>query len=138
MTTLIPVEDFVAPPERTRATLSPDGTRIAFLAPWKERLNIWVAGVDDLDGARCVTADDVRSIHDYSWADDRFLVYAQDDGGDEQEDLHGPASLPAAVPPLASTWWNHPRPTPRPSSRRSRRRSSGSSSARTACSSASW
>ncbi|MEJ2869666.1 S9 family peptidase [Actinomycetospora sp. OC33-EN08] len=83
MTPLIPVEEFLAPPERTRATLSPDGTRIAFLAPWKERLNVWVAPVDDLDAARCVTADETRSIHDYSWADDRWLVYVQDDGGDE-------------------------------------------------------
>lgn len=79
----IPVEDFVSPPERARATLSPDGTRIAFLAPWKNRLNVWVADVDAPDDARCVTADDVRSIHDYTWVDDRRLIYAQDEGGDE-------------------------------------------------------
>ncbi|MDL5154613.1 alpha/beta hydrolase family protein [Actinomycetospora termitidis] len=132
MTPLIPAEDFVAPPERTRATLSPDGTRIAFLAPWKERLNIWVAGVDDLDAARCVTADDVRSIHDYSWADDRFLVYAQDVGGDEhfhvyRVDLDAPDApavdltpypgarvfgrdLPPGRPGTLVVWINHRRP----------------------------
>ncbi|MFC5062657.1 prolyl oligopeptidase family serine peptidase [Actinomycetospora atypica] len=83
MTPLIPVEDLVSPPERTGATLSPDGTRISFLAPWKERLNVWVAGVDDLDGARCVTADDTRSILDHRWVDDRWLIYSQDSAGDE-------------------------------------------------------
>ena len=83
MTPLIPVEAFLSPPERAGATLSPDGARIAFLAPWKERLNVWVAELDDLEGARTVTADATRSIHDYRWVDDRWLIYAQDDGGDE-------------------------------------------------------
>jgi dipeptidyl aminopeptidase/acylaminoacyl peptidase len=88
MTPLIPVEALVRPPERAGATLSPDGGRIAFLAPWKDRLNVWVAPVDDLDAARCVTADGTRGIHQYRWVDDRWLVYAQDTGGDEHFHLH--------------------------------------------------
>ncbi|MCD2188414.1 alpha/beta hydrolase family protein [Actinomycetospora soli] len=88
MTPLIPVEDLVSPPERAGATLAPDGERIAFLAPWKERLNVWVAPVDDLDAARCVTADETRSIHQYRWIDDRWIVYAQDTGGDEHFHVH--------------------------------------------------
>ena len=44
----ISVEQFFNPPERAGATISPDGTRIAYLAPWRNRLNIWV---QDLDGA---------------------------------------------------------------------------------------
>lgn len=31
----ITVEDFFRPPERAGASISPDGTRIAYLAPWK-------------------------------------------------------------------------------------------------------
>jgi dipeptidyl aminopeptidase/acylaminoacyl peptidase len=81
---LIPVADLVAPPERTRASISPDGTRIAFLAPWKNRLNVWVADPDALSDARCVTADETRSIDGYHWTDDpRWLLYTQDSGGDE-------------------------------------------------------
>ena len=81
---LLPVEDVIAQPERARATISPDGTRIAFLAPWKHRLNVWVVGVDEpLDAARCVTAAETRSIGVYHWAPPRWLLYTQDTGGDE-------------------------------------------------------
>ncbi|TVX95724.1 S9 family peptidase [Mycolicibacterium porcinum] len=81
---LISIEDFFSPPERTAAKISPDGTRIAYLAPWKNRLNVWI---EDLDGdapPRCVTADETRSVYIYSWTDDpRWLLYLQDNGGDE-------------------------------------------------------
>lgn len=86
---VIPVEALMAPPERARATLSPDGTRIAFLAPWKDRLNVWVADPAALDDARCVTADETRSIGTYHWTDDpRWLLYLQDTGGDERHHLY--------------------------------------------------
>ncbi|MBY6414838.1 S9 family peptidase [Rhodococcus sp. BP-252] len=81
---LISLDDFFGPPARTGASISPDGNRIAFLAPWKNRLNVWVQDVDGNDDARCVTADDVRSVLDYHWTDNpRWLLYLQDSGGDE-------------------------------------------------------
>jgi Tol biopolymer transport system component len=81
---LLPVEDVIAQPERTRASISPDGTRIAFLAPWKNRLNVWVQPVDSEEEARCVTADETRTVLNYEWTDDpRWLLYLQDNGGDE-------------------------------------------------------
>jgi Tol biopolymer transport system component len=43
----ITVEEFFSPPTKAAATISPDGTRIAYLAPWKNRLNIWVQDVDE-------------------------------------------------------------------------------------------
>ncbi|MBU3864832.1 S9 family peptidase [Streptomyces sp. 4503] len=86
---LITVEALFGPPERTTATISPDGTRIAYLAPWKNRLNVWVSGVDSDTDARCVTADDVRSVSTYYWTDDpRWLLYTQDTGGDENWHVH--------------------------------------------------
>lgn len=50
---MISVEDFFNPPTRTAATISPGGTKIAFLAPWKNRLNVWAQHLDggDDDGA---------------------------------------------------------------------------------------
>lgn len=36
----ISVEDFFNPPTRAGAAISPDGSRIAFLAPWRNRLNV--------------------------------------------------------------------------------------------------
>ena len=80
----ISVEDLFKPPTRASATISSDGARIAYLAPWKNRLNVWVAGIDSDDDARCVTADETRSVVDYQWTHDpRWLLYSQDSGGDE-------------------------------------------------------
>ena len=59
---LIAVEDLFRPPHRAGATISPDGTRIAYLAPWKDRLNVWVQGLDGDGEPRRVTADDNRSV----------------------------------------------------------------------------
>ncbi|MBR8741207.1 S9 family peptidase [Nocardiopsis sp. MG754419] len=83
------IEDLYAPAERSRATISPDGTRIAFLALWKNRLNVWVQDLDSDAEARPVTADETRSVQSYEWADDsRRLLYVQDDGGDENWHLY--------------------------------------------------
>ncbi|MHA6619902.1 S9 family peptidase [Pseudonocardia sp. DLS-67] len=81
---ILAVEDLFGPPERAGASISPDGTRIAYLAPWKNRLNVWVRSLGADGDARCVTADETRSVLHHSWADDpRWLIYLQDDGGDE-------------------------------------------------------
>lgn len=80
----ITVEELFSPPERTAATISPDGTRIAYLAPWRNRLNVWVQDLDSDEPGRCVTADDTRSVYIYRWTHDaRWLLYMQDNGGDE-------------------------------------------------------
>ncbi|MDH6199120.1 dipeptidyl aminopeptidase/acylaminoacyl peptidase [Mycobacterium frederiksbergense] len=81
---LISVEDFFSPPVRTAATISPDGTRIAYLAPWKNRLNVWIENLDGDTEPQCVTADETRSVYIYRWThDSRWLLYMQDTGGDE-------------------------------------------------------
>jgi dipeptidyl aminopeptidase/acylaminoacyl peptidase len=81
---ILTVEDLFDSPVRAGATISPDGTKIAYLAPWKNRLNIWVQSVDSDDDAQCVTADAGRSVFSYQWTDDpRWLLYTQDTGGDE-------------------------------------------------------
>lgn len=83
-TSTITVEDLLRPPERSGITISPDGTRLAYLSMWHERLNVWVEEIDADPAPRCVTADDSRSIVRYLWADDsRHLLYQQDSGGDE-------------------------------------------------------
>jgi len=83
------VKDFFDPPVRSRASISPDGARIAFLAPWRNRLNVWVQDLDPGSEPRCVTADETRSVMSYAWTDDpRRLLYTQDDAGDENWHLH--------------------------------------------------
>jgi len=46
---LIPRERFFGNPEKARARISPDGKRLAFLAPVDGVLNVWVGDVADLD-----------------------------------------------------------------------------------------
>ncbi|WP_328583523.1 S9 family peptidase [Streptomyces sp. NBC_00370] len=83
------VEELFDSPERAGASISPDGTRIAYLAPWRERLNVWVRSVEPDGEARCVTADVNRSVSSYHWTDDpRWLLYEQDGDGDENWHLY--------------------------------------------------
>ncbi|RDI63363.1 S9 family peptidase [Nocardia pseudobrasiliensis] len=78
------VEDLFDSPTRAGATISPDGTRYAFLAPWRNRLNVWVQDLDSQTSPRCVTADENRSVFRYRWSNDaRWLLYQQDGDGDE-------------------------------------------------------
>jgi dipeptidyl aminopeptidase/acylaminoacyl peptidase len=103
---LITVEDFFSPPVRTAATISPDGTRIAYLAPWKNRLNVWIENLDGDTEPRCVTADETRSVYIYRWTrDSRWLLYMQDSGGDEnwhiyRVDLEHPESPAVDLTPF--------------------------------------
>jgi dipeptidyl aminopeptidase/acylaminoacyl peptidase len=81
--TRYPVEAFFSDPVRSGATISPDGTRIAYLAPENGRVNVWVEPVEGGD-AVCVTHDHNRGVRSYRWTSDpRWMLYAQDDDGDE-------------------------------------------------------
>lgn len=76
----ISVEEFFTPPVRSRASLSPDGTKIAYLAPWGNHLNLWIESVDAPGDARRVTSED-RNLLSYHWTDDpRWLLYTRDQG----------------------------------------------------------
>lgn len=103
---IISVEELFSPPVQTGATISPDGTRIAYLAPWKNRLNIWVQNLDTDEAPRCVTADETRSVYIYHWTDDpRWMLYMQDSGGDEnwhvyRVDLDDPGAAAVDLTPF--------------------------------------
>lgn len=85
---LVPREVLFGNPQRTAPSLSPDGDRVAWLAPDEGVLNVWV-GARDLSDARAVTSDRDRGIRTVAWAHDgRHLLYVQDDGGDENWRLH--------------------------------------------------
>ncbi|MCO1660581.1 S9 family peptidase [Pseudonocardia humida] len=87
---LVDVEELFADPEFADPSISPDGTRIAYLAPHRGRRNVWVRGIDqDHDAAVPVTHDTRRGITGYYWTDDpRFLLYRQDTDGDEDWHLY--------------------------------------------------
>ena len=87
---VIPRELLFGNPERTRARLSPDSARLAWLAPDKNNvLQVWVQTVGKED-AKIVTADKKRGINPYQWAyDNRTLLYLQDNDGDENYHVYG-------------------------------------------------
>ncbi len=71
-------------PEKAAARLSPDGQRLAYLAPVDGVLNVWVGSPDDPDAAKPVTRDTKRGIRQYFWAyTSGHILYPQDKGGDE-------------------------------------------------------
>lgn len=86
---LVPRSVLFGNPERTAASISPDGTRLGFVAPVDEVLNVWVAPIDDLDAARPVTHDRGHGVQVYRFAhDDRTLLYLRDTEGDENWRLY--------------------------------------------------
>jgi dipeptidyl aminopeptidase/acylaminoacyl peptidase len=71
-------------PDKSAVQLSPDGTKISFLAPAGGVMNVWVGPVDDPNAAAPVTTDTVRGIRTYFWAyTNQHVIYLQDTGGDE-------------------------------------------------------
>lgn len=87
---LIPRQTLLGNPFRASARLSPDGARIAFLAPREGVLNVWVAEIGTPDQAVAVTEERVRPVRNYFWSpDSRQILYIQDKGGDENFLLYG-------------------------------------------------
>jgi dipeptidyl aminopeptidase/acylaminoacyl peptidase len=87
---LIPRGLLFGNPERTSPALSPDGARLAWLAPDTNNvLQVWVKTVGK-DDDKIVTADKKRGIRQYFWAkDNRNLIYLQDSDGDENFHAYG-------------------------------------------------
>jgi dipeptidyl aminopeptidase/acylaminoacyl peptidase len=89
---LIPREVLFGNPEKAAPTISPDGTRLAWLAPDKKNvLQVWVKTIGK-DDDKMVTADKKRGIRQYFWArDNKTLLYLQDNDGDENFHVFGVA-----------------------------------------------
>ncbi|MDJ0708238.1 MAG: prolyl oligopeptidase family serine peptidase [Leptolyngbyaceae cyanobacterium MO_188.B28] len=99
---LINRELFFADPEITGAQLSPDGQFLAFQKPLEGVINVWVKGIDEpMEAARPVTADAESPIMIYFWsADGRYILYGQDNGGDENFHIYAvePKSIGETIP----------------------------------------
>ncbi|MBR1732970.1 MAG: S9 family peptidase, partial [Alloprevotella sp.] len=94
MTNRIPLEDFFRNSPQTAFQLSPDGLHISFLAPYHDRMNIFVHPISDGTPATDtpptqLTFETGRSIAGHFWADNHRLVFAKDTDGDENYQLYG-------------------------------------------------
>src|SRR5262245_52590533 len=86
---LVPRKAFFGNPEKARVRLSPDGKRIAFVAPVDGVLNVWASPDDDPAKAKPVTFDKHRGIVNYSWAfTSKHILYTQDKNGDEDDHVY--------------------------------------------------
>ena len=88
-TALIPRRSLFGNPEKSNPRISPDGTRIAYLAPVEGVLNVWVGPINDLAAAKPVTGARQRPIRYYGWSfTNRHITYVQDSAGDENWHLY--------------------------------------------------
>ena len=86
---LVPRELLFGNPERVSPSLSPDGTRLGFIAPVDGVLNVWVGPSDDPAAARPVTNDrGPWHSHVRVLPRRRHLVYLQDTDGNEDWRLY--------------------------------------------------
>jgi len=79
---LIPLRDFFRNPEGAAYQLSPGGDYISWMAPWENRLNVFVQPAAGGEPRRLTDATK-RDLAGYFWAAKDQIVYLQDDGGDE-------------------------------------------------------
>jgi dipeptidyl aminopeptidase/acylaminoacyl peptidase len=84
---LVPRNIFFGNPSRIQGRVSPDGTKMSFLAPVDGVLNLWVGPLGDFDAAEPITQDTGSGIDSHQWAlNSRNVLYIRDTGGDE--DFH--------------------------------------------------
>lgn len=79
---LIPMEDFFKNAESAGFSISPDGTKLAFESPWEHRMNVYVRDIETGQERRITSAKE-RDIAGFFWKGNDKIVYAQDNGGDE-------------------------------------------------------
>ena len=79
---LIPMEDFFRNPEKSSFKISPNGNHIAYMKPWKTRMNVYVLDIKTNDETQ-LTSSEERGIYGFAWLTDERIGYIKDDGGDE-------------------------------------------------------
>ena len=83
----IPLEDLFADPAMSQAAISPDGTRVAYLAPWEGAKNLFVRDLASGEVGR-LTEDRGRGVPYFVWLYNGELLYLQDQDGDENWRLY--------------------------------------------------
>jgi dipeptidyl aminopeptidase/acylaminoacyl peptidase len=78
----IPLRDFFRNPEQATFQLSPDGSSIAFVQPYENRMNVFVRPRAGGPAVR-ITSETDRDVAGYFWKGSRRIVYLKDFKGDE-------------------------------------------------------
>lgn len=85
---LIPRAILFGNPDKAGPQISPDGGRLAYLAPKNGVLNVWVRTLGKTDD-KVITDDKKRGVRQYFWQpDSKQILYLQDEGGNENYRLY--------------------------------------------------
>lgn len=84
----LPLEDFFRNPEKSAYQLSPDGKHFSYMAPYENRMNVFVKAAGSDEAIRVTTVTD-RDIAGYTWANNDRILYMKDEGGDENYAIYG-------------------------------------------------
>jgi dipeptidyl aminopeptidase/acylaminoacyl peptidase len=95
----IPIETFFRNPAVTQYSISPDGTKYAFLSTKNSRLNI-VLYDKQLKTEQFITDVSERDISYYIWVSSEVIVYFYDTGGDENFKAFACSVLTGVITPL--------------------------------------
>ena len=79
---IIPMEDFMRNPEKSSFQISPNGNYVAFMKPWKNRMNVFVKDMKTNKEER-LTASEKRGIYGFTWLTNNRIGYVKDDGGND-------------------------------------------------------
>ena len=87
---LVPREVLFGNPDKVQPRISPDGKRLAHIAPLNGVLNVWVGDIGaPEDTFKPVTNDTDRGVRAFFWGGDNArILYVQDVGGDENWRLY--------------------------------------------------
>ena len=83
-----PLEDFFRNSDRSGYQISPDGNYFSFLAPYEDRMNIFVQQIGSEETVR-LTSETARSVAGYMWTTNKRILFMKDTAGDENYQLYG-------------------------------------------------
>lgn len=85
-TEIIPIEDFFKNPQNTQFILSPDGKNLAYLKPWKNRLNLFVKDLASKIETQ-ITKEEKQDIQKIFWVNNSSIIYSIDKYSNDNNSL---------------------------------------------------
>jgi hypothetical protein len=79
---------FFKNPEKSQYQISPDGKYYSYMAPYQNRMNIFVQERGKEEAIQ-ITKETDRDIRGYFWPNNEQILYVKDQGGDENWRLYG-------------------------------------------------
>ena len=85
-TEIIPIEDFFKNPQNTQFVLSLDGKNLAYLKPWKNRLNLFVKDLTSKVETQ-ITKEEKHDIQKIFWVNNSSIIYSIDKYSNDNNSL---------------------------------------------------